>query len=641
MCGICGQVNLSDQAQPVSRSNLETMAQAMFHRGPDGKGFYLNSDGSVGFGFRRLSIIDLSTGDQPISNEDGSIWVVFNGEIYNFQEIRQSLEKMGHIFRSNTDTEVIVHAYEQYGEDCLGHFRGMFAFALWDQRQRRLLLARDRVGKKPLFYYCDSNVLVFGSELKALLRHSEVPIEIDPTGLDLYLTYGYIPAPWTILRKVKKLPPAHYLIIDVGSHRTKIENYWEPNYLPKLKLSQQDAGEEFLEILRDSVRLRMISDVPIGALLSGGIDSSLIVALMAEFSSQPINTFTIGIEESKYDERPYARIVAQDYGTNHHEYVVHPDLGEILPKLAWYLDEPIADSSAIPSYYVAQMARQHVTVVLNGDGGDENFGGYRHYRSVINAEMFAHLPKVIRNGVIRPVTSYLQKKTGRSLFQRINNLTEQAPWPIWAKHEQRMLLFPESDRLQLLSREFPISEKRNNYFEDVYMGAQGYTTLDSMLRADLLTGLPGDLLVKMDRMTMAHSLEARSPLLDHKLVEFAAKLPSHFKVGMRERKILLRQVAANFLPPDLIKRKKKGFSVPIADWLYRDLGDRIFEILLDRDSQIGAILNPEAVNSILCSPVVNNKTKGAQVWGLLVLEFWLSEVLGKSIAEKGKTLIDR
>lgn len=632
MCGICGVVNLETSSNLVSLPLLRSMASTLIHRGPDSDGYYISSDHTVGLGFRRLQIIDLSTGDQPIPNEDNSIQVISNGEIYNFQELRKRLKALGHVFRTRTDTEVIVHAYEQYGDGCVEHFRGMFAFALWDQRNRRLLLARDRVGKKPLYYYHHPRYFVFGSELKSLLRHPGVPTEIDPEALELYWTYGYIPAPWTILSGVHKLPPAHYLVVDLEQNRVETKRYWDPEYLPKLDITQVEASEQFLFLLKEAVRLRMVSDVPLGALLSGGIDSSLIVALMSEQAGQPIETFTIGFEEASHDERPFANIVAQRYETKHHEYVVRPNVAEVLPELVWYLDEPMADSSALPTYYVAQMARQQVTVVLNGDGGDENFGGYRHYRSVLNSDLFNHLPGGIRNGVIRPIAYSLMQNFNHSLFRRLFNLAEHASWPTWAKHEHRMFMFREPERKLLVPGERSDQNLTRNYFRDVYERGICDNSLDAMLRADILSVLPGDLLVKMDRMSMAHSLEARSPFLDHELIEFVAKLPTQFKVTQTKRKALLQRVAKEYLPPELLKRKKKGFSVPIHNWLERDFGDRIPEILLDKGAQIREFVSPKVLESLFDSSP--QKVMGHQLWALLVFEFWLSEVLKKSIERR-------
>ncbi len=623
MCGICGFVQSGSHACPVEREQLHSMAQTLEHRGPDSEGFYVSPDRVAGFGFRRLSIIDLSTGDQPIANEDGTLWVVFNGEIYNFRELRHTLESKGHVFHTQADTETIVHAYEEYGPDCVLHLRGMFAMAVWDEKRRRLFLARDRLGKKPLFYAATASGFYFASELKALLAIDSLPRELDSEGLDLYLTYGYIPAPWSILRVARKLPPAHWFLLDVESGTQRFERYWQPRYLPKQALGRAEACEQLKSQLTEAVRLRLMSDVPLGALLSGGLDSSLVVALMAQLSGRPVKTFTIGFEEDRYDERPYARLVAQRYGTEHHELVVRPNAAEVLPKLVWHLDEPMADSSALPTYYVAQMARQHVTVVLNGDGGDEIFGGYRHYRTILNVARFGQLPGSFRNGIAKPLFNWGYQLIRARPLQRAYRMAEQADWPAWAVHEQRMLMFGRAARERLYRDGSHLLDRE--YLRETYEQFDGCGRLDTMLQADLLTVLPGDLLVKMDRMSMAHSLEARSPLLDQQVVEFAAQLPELFKIEGNRTKVLLRHLATQYLPQELIVRRKQGFAIPIATWLQRDLGADVNAQLLDRGAKIHSFIDPAALAQILTAPDGLSTAVGGQIWALLVLETWLQQ----------------
>jgi asparagine synthase (glutamine-hydrolysing) len=629
MCGICG-IALGNQAdQSVDLSVLQRMAEIMRHRGPDSDGYHISLDQRVGLGFRRLSIIDLHTGDQPLANEDGSIWTVFNGEIYNFRELRKSLEAKGHGFRTKTDTEVIVHAYEEFSENFVEYLRGMFAIAIWDKARHRLVLARDRLGKKPLFYYIGSTALVFASEIKALLKVPEVPREIDPTSLDLYLTYGYVPAPWCILRDARKLPPAHLLVLDLEHWRSSIKCYWEPRAIPKLDIPAQEAEERLLKLLKESVALRMESDVPLGALLSGGIDSSLVVSLMAECSDRPVKTFTIGFEEQGYDERRFASLVAKRYDTDHHELIVRPEGLNVLPKLAWFLDEPMADASALPTYYVAQMARRHVTVVLNGDGGDENFGGYWHHGAALRAERLGRIITRLHGEAVRPPLEFLSQRSSVRALARISRLVEEADRPFWAKHESRVALYSPLIHRQLLAADGNGHNRQsNNYFEATYRNLKADNEIDALLQADLLTVLPGQLLVKMDRMTMAHSLEARSPLLDHRVVEFAASLPAKFKIDGSNRKILLRRLAGKYLPSELINRPKMGFAVPLQDWLGHDHANQANEILVNPSAKTHDLLNQSAVRILLASHQKHNEAAGAQIWGLLVLEFWLKEVLG-------------
>lgn len=629
MCGICG-IGLGNQAnQSVDVSVLQRMAESMRHRGPDSDGYHISLDQRVGLGFRRLSIIDLHTGDQPLANEDGNIWTVFNGEIYNFRELRKSLESNGHRFRTKTDTEVIVHAYEEYGESFVEYLRGMFAIAIWDEARRRLVLARDRLGKKPLFYYISSTSLVFASEIKALLKVPEVPRAIDPKALDLYLTYGYVPAPWCILRDVRKLPPAHLLVFDLEHWRSSIKCYWEPRAMPKLDISAQEAEERLLQVLKESVALRMESDVPLGALLSGGIDSSLVVSLMAECSDRPVKTFTIGFEEQGYDERRFANLVAKRYGTDHHEFVVRPEGMDVLPQLAWFLDEPMADASALPTYYVAQMARQHVTVVLNGDGGDENFGGYWHHGAALRAERLGQIITRVHGEFVQLPLEFLFQHSGFRPLARIAHLVEEADRPFWAKHESRVTLYHPLVHRQLLAGDGNGQDRQgDNYFEATYKNIKADNEIDAILQADLRTVLPGQLLVKMDRMTMAHALEARSPLLDHRVVEFASSLPPKFKIDGSSRKVLLRRVARKYLPDELMNRPKMGFAVPLQDWLYRDHTNRVKEILVNPSAKTRDLLNQSAVRLLLSSDQKTNPSSSAQVWGLLILEFWLKEILG-------------
>jgi len=624
MCGVCGGIIRPDSAQTMNVEIIRRMSNALVHRGPDRDGFFLSPDCKVGLGFRRLSVIDLSSGDQPISNEDSSIQIVFNGEIYNFRELRATLENRGHRFQTNSDTETIVHAYEEYGVDCVQRLHGMFAFALWDSSSRKLFLARDRLGKKPLYYWHGSHGFFFASELKSLLQIPETPRQVDERSLAEYFRYQYIPAPRSILQGVLKLPPAHTLIYDVEQNSLNLSNYWQPEFEPKLRLSMDEAEEALLEELRKAVRQRLISDVPLGALLSGGIDSSLVVALMAEAGPQ-VKTFTIGFDDSGFDERPYAREVANRYDTEHHELVVRPNMLDVLPRLAWYLDEPMADPSALPTYYVSQMARQHVTVVLNGDGGDENFGGYWHHGAALTAQQLSMLPTWLRNGLLRLITQHGDRLSRIPLFSRLSRGLEQADWHLWKLHEIRMELFDTHSLQSLFPQAASLPSESN--FERIYLQAQDLKSVDAMLRTDLLAVLPGQLLVKMDRMSMANSLETRSPLLDHKVVELAARLPANYKIAYRKKKILLRRLAARFIPNDLARRPKMGFAAPLQRWLYQEHAAPVRNILLDPQARIYEYVQRSAVKALLdCAPV-ERSTNSQRIWALLILENWLQGIL--------------
>ena len=492
MCGICGGAIRLKSPQMIDMEILKRMSATLIYRGPDWDGSYLSPDHKVGLGFRRLSIIDLSGGNQPICNEDGSKQIVFNGEIYNFQELRLRLEGFGHSFHTHSDTETIIHAYEEYGLACVEYLHGMFAFALWDASQRKLLLVRDRLGKKPLYYWHGSQGLYFASELKALLQVPQMPRLVDEQALAEYFRYQYVPAPRSILQNVYKLPPAHTLVYDVEQNSLDISSYWQPEFEPKLSLSVPEAEEALLEELRRAVRQRLISDVPLGARLSGGIDLSLVVALMAEAGPQ-VKTFTIGFDDSKFDERPYARAVAERYSTDHHELVVCPDMLDVLPHLAWYLDEPMADPSALPTYYVSQMARKHVTVVLNGDGGDENFGGYWHHGASLAAQNFCWCPAGC-GMESRQINRYSGRLPDYSLLPRLAHRLDEGDLQLWKLHESRLTLFDVEFLHSLLLPTTQYTLK--SYFEQIYSGAPGLDDVDALLRARPLGVLPGQLLVK-------------------------------------------------------------------------------------------------------------------------------------------------
>ncbi|MEE9521317.1 MAG: asparagine synthase (glutamine-hydrolyzing), partial [candidate division NC10 bacterium] len=536
MCGIVGKLNLTGEA--VSPEAINRMSGLLAHRGPDDQGTFL--DGALGLGARRLAILDLSSaGRQPLSNEDGSLWVVFNGEIYNFRQLKGELEGKGHRFRSQTDTEVLVHLYEE--EDLRGveQLQGMFAFALWDKRRKRLLLARDRLGKKPLFYAFDGRTFRFASEMKAILTDG-VSKELDPLALHFYLTYRYIPHPHTIFQSIRKLPPAHLLLLEGG--KVRIEPYWQLTSSPIIEQNEEALCQELVERLRQAVRSRMISDVPLGAFLSGGIDSSAVVALMTEASPTPVKTFCVGFEGDG-DDLNRARIVAQAFGTEHHELVVKPDAVGVLPSLVRHLDEPFADPSIIPTFYIARFTREYVTVALNGDGGDETFAGYSKYWQDRAAAWLRVLPKVLNDGLLHRTIALLRGLAPKS--GRLESLQEVC----WSAS----LTPPE--RYAFLSQALEETVRKNLYSPDLQattgnspdLLAQRYQSIlfkddvNRMLAADVKGFLPDDLLYKMDMATMAHGLEARSPFLDHRFVEFAFGIPGSSKLRGLKRKVILKK----------------------------------------------------------------------------------------------------
>jgi asparagine synthase (glutamine-hydrolysing) len=634
MCGIAGIVDPGGRGS--LREELARVCGRLRHRGPDDEGAFL--DGPVGLAQRRLSIIDLSSGRQPMANEDGSVWVTFNGEIYNFQELRRRLEGLGHRFATASDTEVIVHAYEQYGTDCVRHFRGMFAFAVFDRPRRRLMLARDRVGKKPLFYARPGGRLVFASELQALVQHPDVSREPDATAIDDYLTYGYVPAPRTIYRHVYKLPPAHYLSCRLsgqgdGVEDFRAERYWRLEYAPKLALSEEEAAEGLLEVLGEAVRLRLIADVPLGALLSGGVDSSLVVALMSRVGGKPVKTFSVGFEEQAFNELPYARAVARAYGAEHHEMVVRPSALEVLPTLVRHYGEPFADSSAVPSYYVARMTRRHVKVALNGDGGDESFAGYERYLGSALADRFRRLPAVLCKAVSGLASLLIPDRLPRrSRLRQAKRLLQAAALPADQRYLRWVGYFTPQQKEALYTPE--LGEALAGHGPEAWLLGEleaarrrGMDDLDALLALDTESYLPYDLLVKMDIATMACSLEARSPFLDHKVMEFAARLPSGYKMRGATLKYLLKKVAARMLPADTLRRRKMGFGVPVGDWMRKELRPMLEDLLLSPQSRARNYFRPGPLRQLVREHVAGSHDHSYQLWSLLWLELWHREFL--------------
>jgi asparagine synthase (glutamine-hydrolysing) len=625
VCGIVGIVRADDS--DVDQAVLRRMCEAIRHRGPDDEGFYLN--GPAGLGLRRLAIIDLKSGQQPIHNQDRTAWIVFNGEIYNYRELRARLEKLGHTFYTNSDTEAIIHAYDRYGRDCPQHLRGMFAFAIWDERTQELFLARDRVGKKPLLYAEVKGQLIFASEFSALLLHPDISRDVEAEAIHYYLSYMCVPAPLTAYRAIRKLEPGHSLRWRKGNF--KIERYWEPDFSTKLNISEEEAGERAIEILREAVRLRLMSEVPLGAFLSGGIDSSAIVALMSQESSEPVKTFSIGFEEQDFSELQHARRVAEHVGANHHEFIVRPDALEVLPTLVEHYGEPYADSSAIPTYYVARETRKHVTVALNGDGGDESFAGYERYAAMRLAEKYHKLPAVLRESLIEQAVEILPtSELRRSRLRDAKRFIQSANLPKVERYLRWVSVFDAQAKHDLYSDNFrreTAGTRVADLLEPWFGRANGAGIVDAALLTDIMTYLPNDLLVKVDIATMAVSLEARSPFLDHQVIEFAASLPEKLKLRGLTTKYLLKRVLRRLLPSENLERRKMGFGVPIGHWFRGKLQPFLREILLSERALKRGLFRPESVNQIVERHTAGERDCANQLWTLLMLELWFQRFI--------------
>lgn len=626
MCGIVGFVNNGGRA--AEREVLEAMNRAIIHRGPDEDGYYLHEN--VALAMRRLSIIDLASGKQPIHNADGTKWIVFNGEIYNYRELREGLEARGHTFYTRSDTEAIIHLYDEYGEGCLEHLRGMFAFAIWDETDRSLFAARDRVGKKPLLYAHQANGdLIFGSEFQAVLKHPSVTREVDYGAIDSYLSYLCVPAPETAFKQIRKLEPGHWLKWKDG--RVETQRYWLPDFSKKIRITEAEAIDETTRLLRESTRLRMISEVPLGAFLSGGVDSSIVVALMAQESASPVKTFSIGFEEQDFSELKYARRVAEHVGAEYNEFIVRPDAMEVLPILVDHYGEPYADSSAVPTYYVAKETRQHVTVALNGDGGDESFAGYERYMAMEFAELYKRIPGVLRRALIEGPVNMLPtseiKKTRVRDVQRFFTSASEAPVP---RYYRWMSTFKPAVRAKIYTDEF--TRAINGYdASDVlakwFDRATGLGIVDSALLTDQMTYLPNDLLVKVDIATMANSLEARSPFLDHKVIEFAASLPENLKVNRFRPKYLLKKVAARLVPPEVVYRRKMGFGMPVGAWFRGEMKGFVCDVLLSETSLNRGIIRREAIERYVKEHINGEMDHAFPLWTLLMLELWFQRFI--------------
>ena len=632
MCGICGKLYF-DSERPAEPDILAEMCAAIWHRGPDDTGSYIR--GPVALGSTRLSIIDVAGGHMPLSNEDGTVWIAYNGEVYNFQELRSRLEASGHRFRTNSDTETIVHLYEEEGEDFARHLNGMFAVALWDERKKVLTLARDPLGIKPLFYAAMPDRLLFGSEIKAILCDG-IERQVDRVALHDYLSLNYVPGPRTILKGIRKLQPGHVLVASLKDGQVRVRPFWKfPSTDAVAAPRQRLAGleEELLETLRTVVRDTMISDVPVGAFLSGGLDSSLVVALMSEVTRQPVKTFSVGFKERSYNELPYARIVADTFQTDHHELILEPHAEEMVHAMAEFFDEPFADNSALPVFAVSKLAAEHVKVVLSGDGGDEVFGGYNTYQADRLATLYCRLPRLINTrlipGIVRSLPTSFAKGSIDFRLKRfvsgaaLDPLPAHYSWKAYLDEEMKMALYNRE------SLDGDLQELRPtlSLFEECYGGHPTSDVLNRLIYVDNQIQLVDDMLAKVDRMSMAHSLEVRVPLLDQRIVNFMARLPSHYKVRGLTLKYLVKRMAKKVLPSQILHRRKGGFSIPLADWVSTDLRDMVRDHLSPEVLKAQGLFDPAVVQTMLDAHWRREQDFSRSIWTLLMFSMWSERYL--------------
>ena len=613
MCGITGKIYF-DKNRRISLNELKGMTDVIRHRGPDDEGHYINEN--VGLGFRRLSIIDLKTGHQPLSNHDNTLWITFNGEIYNFKEQRSLLEKKGYTFKTNTDTEVIVNLYQEYGERCVEYLRGMFAFVIWDDKKKQLFGARDRFGIKPFYYFIDNEKFIWASEIKSISASESVSKKINLKSLDYYFAYGYMPREESIFSQIKKLKPAHFFVFKpYEKDKFKIKSYWEINFEPDYSKTESYWKEALYETLNEAVKMRMISDVPLGAFLSGGLDSSIVVALMSLNSSTPIKTFSIGFKEEKFNELKYARLLADKYQTNHHEFIVEPNSIDLLPELVGSYDEPFADDSAIPTYYVSKFTREHVTVALSGDGGDELFAGYNSYDKMKTLQnnkfnfksLFAGLNKIIPDHIFgKGLTYYLSKDK--------NNIG--AYFSLWKDYERR----------KIFNYDLKVKLEDNNAEKlklNLLANMNG-DFLSKMQQLDMQTFMVDDILTKVDRASMINSLEARVPLLDHKFAELSFKIPSGLKMNGSSKKYILKESFKDILPDGILSHKKQGFAMPLSIWFKDDLKNYSHDTLLN-SKYLYNLLEKKYVENMLSNHQKGVRDYSEKIWSLLFLEEWLKQ----------------
>jgi asparagine synthase (glutamine-hydrolysing) len=624
MCGIAGIYNYKT-LEPVSERLLKSMNDSLAHRGPDAEGFY--QSGPIGLGHRRLSIIDLDAGHQPMTNEDETVWVVFNGEIYNFPELRDFLISKGHCFKTRSDTEAIVHLYEEQGEACFASLRGMFAIAIWDERQRKLVLGRDRVGKKPLYYYHDGSKIVFASEIKAILQVPRVSRDVDLQALSDYFSFLYVPAPKSIFKSIRKILPGHYLTLT--SRGLRETQYWDLSFAQVDELTEKQWADKLLDGLQEAVRVRLISEVPLGAFLSGGVDSSSVVAMMQKVIEGPVITSSIGFDEKEFDELPYARSVASRFATTHYEQVVRPDALAVVEKLAWHYDEPFADSSAVPTYYVSKVAREHVTVALSGDGGDENFAGYRRYYFDQRENWIrSWLPSSVRQPVFGALASVYPKADwapqifrGKATFQNL------ARCPVEAYFRSVCACQPELKRALLHG---DVQRQLRGYdsldvLREHYEKANTDDLLSRVQYVDIKTYLTDDILAKVDRASMAVSLEVRAPILDHKFMELAARIPSSLKLRGMEGKHIFKKALRRCLPESILYRRKMGFAIPLAQWFRGELKEMAHETLFGNDG--ADLLDSSAVKKVWGEHQKGFRDRSTELWTLFMFRLWQSKFL--------------
>ncbi len=621
MCGIAGLVN-SDKYRNVDPDVMRNMCTVIRHRGPDDTGMMVQ--GRVGIGMTRLSIIDVAGGHQPIHNEDKSIWIVFNGEIYNFKDLRDDLLKKGHRFETSSDTETIVHLYEEYGEDCVNYLRGMFAFAIWDKVKEELFIARDRLGIKPLHYLADGKRLIFGSEIKSILQVPDVPREMQPSALIKYLPFGYVPDPETMFKGICKLPPGHSLTYKRG--HIDIKQYWNVEYKQEKVQKEEFYIERLLEILNEAVKIRLISEVPLGAFLSGGVDSSIVVALMARQMGEPVKTFSIGFENQSFNELKYARMVAEKYGTDHHEEIVNPDAESIILDLVRQFDEPFADSSAIPTYYVSKMAKKFVTVVLSGDGGDELFGGYNHYLEGNLTRYASLIPDCIKKAVLLNITKVIPEwspgiNTLRSIACNDNER--------FVRKYSKGLSTLHNEIFSLEICEQVATTDPSDTILQYTKQMSGRDNLSKMQYLDTKTYLPCDILTKVDRTSMMVSLESRVPILDHHLVEFAATIPPELKIQGKNTKYILKKAAERLLPREVLYRPKQGFAVPMRTWIKKDWSEMAHELVLGDRAVERNNFNPKYLDTVMSEHRWGRRDHSYIIWTLMMLELWYREMIDK------------
>jgi asparagine synthase (glutamine-hydrolysing) len=628
MCGICGKFAF-DREAVVSPTLVKAMAGTIRHRGPDDEGYY--AAGQIALGFRRLSIIDLKSGHQPLSNEDDSVWIVFNGEIYNYQELRSFLLSKGHTFKTRTDTEVIVHLYEELGTECLSRLRGMFAFAIWDSKTRTLLLARDRVGIKPLYYHLSDRSLTFASEIKAILADPAIEPEIAPELIDRFLTFLYVPGVETLLRGIQKLAPGHFLLVKDG--KPVIRQYWDLNFARSFeKRSVEQAESELLNLLAETVKQHMIADVPVGVLLSGGVDSTGVLSLAVNQTDKKISTFTVGFSgQQVVDERPYAKIAAQRFGTEHFETTIESkDFATFLPKYVWHMEEPVCEPPAVALYFVSKLAREHVTVLLSGEGGDEAFAGYSNYRNLVWLERLKRGGFLV-NGALAVGMSWAGSLLHDSRLAKYVPLMNHRFPDYYFSRTSNPYRTTGNGLGNLYSADFEKCIDRERSVEPVRTlqnRVRGQNALQAMLYIDTKTWLPDDLLIKADKMTMANSTELRVPLLDHKVLEFAASLPPHMKLNGFSTKYILKKALSDKIPREIRERKKAGFPVPYESWLRNELRDLVWDILTDSRTTNRGYFEKDAIEKLLVADA-NGTSHSKEIFSLLTLELWQRTFLGR------------